>query len=117
MRKRVVHLDKMDDPYMSFVEMMRNQGSSGNQVPFLLGKVISASPLLIQAGNIQLEREDLLINEALISGYTRKVEVRPDISDSYNADIETKDDFKINDQVILLMSPDQQQFILLCKVR
>lgn len=117
MRKRVVLLDKKDDPYLSFIAMMREQGNKDNPVPFLVGKVISASPLLIQAGSIQLEREDLLINEMILSGYKRNVNIKPEASSEYKAEIETKDDFKVNDQVILLMSQDQQQFVLICKVR
>lgn len=130
MRKKVVPLSKVDNPYMNLAEIMKN--SKGTEtVPFFIGKVISAEPLLVQAGNIQLERDDMLINEFLLKNHKRKVHIKSKNMDAdldskkdfkvsnidmYESEIETEDDFKAGEQVILLMSIDQQQFVLLCKV-
>lgn len=124
-------MDKLDNPYLNLAEMMKkNKGT--NIVPFFIGKVISANPLLVQAGNIQLERDDMLINEFLLKNHKRKVHIKSknmdaDLNskkdfkvsniDMYESEIETEDDFKAGEQVVLLMSTDQQQFVLLCKVR
>lgn len=124
-------MDKLDNPYLNFAEMM-NKNKGKNIVPFFIGKIISDNPLLIQAGNIQLERDDLLINEFLLKNHKRKVHIKSKNMDAdldskkdfkvsdidmYESEIETEDDFKAGDQVVLLMSTDQQQFVLLCKVR
>lgn len=98
-------MDKEDNPYMNLLAIMRQQGAVSNPVPFMLGSVISSMPLLIQVGEIQLERDELMIN----TSYLLESPVKGLDYNEYS--------FKVGEQLALLMSQDQQQFILLCKVR
>lgn len=136
-------MDKLDDPYNTIVQSMREEGAASNPTPFFVGEVLTPNPLLIQVGDIQLEREDVLINEMLLSGHTRKLQLEHtsvtgdttassggsgyaeyashshSINDMAIASgtYITLDDFQSGDKLVLLMSQDQQQFIVLCKVR
>lgn len=83
-------MDSRDDPYLNLLEIMQGQNKAAN--PYLIGIVISANPLLIETNDIQLDRNDILINQ----------------------DITT---FEVNDKVVFLVSNDQEEFILICKVR
>lgn len=124
-------MDKQDNPYLNLLEIMQNQSK---EIPksFVIGSVLSAEPLNIKvAENIILDREDMLINDFLLAKYNRKIRVKgnginegvsPEVSltasDMTDVEVETlEDSLKAGDKVILLLSEDQQQFILLCKVR
>lgn len=91
-------MDVQDNPYMNLVEIMQKEGRVHNPIPYIKGKVVSTSPFLVEANSIPIEREEMLINESLLAS--------PNIEDC----------FKVGDRVVLL-SEDQQEFILLCKVR
>lgn len=138
-----------DNPYYTLLELMAAQGSINNPIPFLLGKITSVEPLLIQVNDLQLEREDLLISTRLLDKSKKvkiianKVEgtVTGSISGTCSGvdggsvsgsivdgklnglnmsegNIELLDPiFTIGDSVILLMSSDQQTFVLLDIVR
>lgn len=124
-------MDKQDNPYLNLLEIMQNQSK---EIPksFVIGSVLSAEPLSIKvAENIILDREDMLINDFLLAKYNRKIKVKgnsingdvsPEVNlvacDMTDVEVETlEDSLKTGDKVILLLSEDQQQFILLCKVR
>lgn len=118
-------MDSQDNPYSGLVELMQKEGAANNPIPYLLGIVISASPLIIQVNKIQIYRRDVLINTALLGGSQAGVT----LSGEAELDGAEKKDFKLTggtlttggglvagDQVVLL-TLDQQQYILLCKVR
>lgn len=138
-------MTKEDDPYLSFVGVMQEEGAVRNTSPYLIGEVKSTEPLVVRTEEVELTREDMLINEFLLTAYKRKL--RLDItqaegvsqsssggsgsgSDSYashnhgmntigipDGTFTTLEDFAIGDLVLLLMSSNQQQFILVCKLR
>ncbi len=126
-------MDNQDNPYINLLGLMRVEGSVNNPVPFLIGKVVSANPFLVQVDNIQLERKDLLINSELLSGTSKEVSISAEsvtgslntehggTLDSFNMTngsiININNNFSVSDKVVLLMSKNQQQFILICKVR
>ena len=122
-----------DNPYVSLIEGMRVEGSVNNPVPFMIGIVKSTSPLIVQVGEIEFDEEDLLINDFLLAGYKRKVKINASsvsgnvitehggTLNSFNmssGELETLDDvFKKGDRVVALISQDQQQIVIICKVR
>lgn len=114
-------MDKQDNPYLNLLQIMQNQ-SKGIPKSFVIGDVLSSEPLSIKVSeNIIIDRKDMLINDFLLSNYNRKVKikgtsVKGDVSPE--GEVETLEDYlKAGDKVVLLLSEDQQQFILLCKVR
>lgn len=136
-------MDDLDNPFITTIKLMRQNGEVNNPTPFFIGEVTSITPLIIQVGDIQLEREDVLINEILLAGYERKLElyttnatgqtVNSSGGSGYaeyashshgisniaikDGTYKTLDDFTKGDKLVLLMSQDQQQFVVLCKVR
>lgn len=98
-------MDLQDNPFMNLLEIMRQQGSVNNPVPFMIGSVINSMPLLVKVGEIQLERDDLLINKSYL------------LEEEIGGYDYTEKTFKVGEKLTLLMSQDQQQFILICKVR
>lgn len=86
-------MDKQDNPYLNLLQIMSNQQPI-SQPSFVIGKIINNDPLIVAINdNIQLNREDMFINELLL-----------------------KEAFDIGDKVVLLISEDHQNFILLAKV-
>lgn len=131
-----------DNPYISFVGMMRTEGAVNNPVPFFIGHVVSASPLRVQIGDIVIEREGLLVNELLLRGYTRHLQMGLtsvtgitgtrsggsgyDSFTSHNHDMNTLgipdgtftalDGLSAGDKVLTIISSDQQQIVVVCKL-
>lgn len=109
-------MDKLDNPYFSLLEIMQNQSPT---IPenFMVGTVLSSEPLNVEvAGNIILTQSDMLINNMLLAKYNRKVSIKTS-NITEDGEITTLDDsIKPGDKVVLLLSKDQQQFILLAKV-
>lgn len=132
-----------DNPFLSLVGFMREQGEINNPVPFYVGTVATAEPLTVQIGDITISRDVMKVNAFLLKGYSRRLrldetgatgqtEEKSDDRDSYEAfsshshnqrtigipdgTYTTLDDFSEGDEVLLLMSADQQQFILICKL-
>lgn len=123
-------MNNEDNPFMTLAENIKNMGSNKQQL-FYIGKVISIAPLVVDIGELQLDREDLLINKDLLKGIKRKVKINAttvtgnvvtehsgtlktfDMQDGYIENLE--DIFKINDKVVLITN-DQQLFVILCIV-
>ena len=130
-----------DNPYLSFIEMMRK--ACGGVSPFLIGKVTATAPLTVQVGDIPITRKNMKINKHLMTGYARQMRLDSTnatgatAAESYSTNDEeafrshshgqqtigipngtftTLDDFSVGDEVLLLVSADGQQFILLCKL-
>ena len=136
-------MDAFDDPFMSFVQLARDEGAAYNPVPFLIGDVACADPLLIQVGELQLEREDVFINAMLLPGFSMDVALMPTqatgqteaseggsgeaayASHSHtinsigfeSGSIKKLDALKKHDKVVLLVNQEQTKFVVLCKVR
>ncbi len=131
-----------DDPFFSIIGIMRAEGAAGNPVPFLIGTISSTDPLIVRVGENQIGRENLKINTFLLKGYQRRLQLattqavgqtgsrsgggNDEAFSSHNHDqntigipdgtFTTLDDFAVGDEVLLLVSTDKQQFILLCKL-
>lgn len=79
-----------DNPYINLIELIKELGSENNPIPYMTGKVISTNPLVVDIGEIQLGKEEILVNKDLI--------------------------LEIGDTVVTLVSANKQQFVLLCRV-
>lgn len=134
--------NEKDNPYNNFLGIMREQGEMNNPVPFLIGEVKTANPLTVAIGDIVLERKDLKINSFLLKGYQRRWNLATTTATGVTGErsggggdasfashshdqhtlgvpdgtFTTLDDFAAGDEVLILMSQDQQQYILVCKL-
>ncbi len=135
-------MNAADDPYFNWLEMMRREGAAAVDAPYLIGTVLSVSPLKVQVGELEIERKRLKINSFLLTGYARRWNLA--LTDAigqtdsqaggghYEAfsahahgqetigvpdgTFTTLDDFFVGDEVLLLRSADGQQYILICKL-
>ncbi len=131
-----------DNPYNNFLDIMRKAGADLINAPYFIGTVISAAPLKIQVGELEIERKSLKINSFLLKDYQRRWNLAlteavgqtdsqsgggGDESFSSHAHNQqtigvpdgtftTLDDFFVGDEVLLLRSADGQQYILICKL-
>ena len=55
------------DPYVEIIKTMRKEGSANNPMGLMIGKVVSVEPLRVSLGDVELERENLLIDENIVS--------------------------------------------------
>lgn len=83
--------NNIDNPYFSLAEQLKKQGEN-NMQSVIIGKIVSVSPLLINGNNMQLDQGDILISKSLL-----------------NYEFRTGMD-------VLLLTADNQQFILICEV-
>mgnify|MGYP002601387170 FL=1 len=96
---------------------------------FFIGTVVQPNPLIVKIGDLQIERENMKVNQALLAGYSRRMSMgtagatgsttKGDSISSIGISggtFTTQDGLKAGEQVVLLKSGDGQQYILLCKV-
>jgi len=56
----------MNDPYSNIITTMQTQGAKLNPPTLTIGTVISIKPLTISTGDLQLNKNNILISERLI---------------------------------------------------
>lgn len=101
----------MKNPYSELLNLMREQGAKYNPPTIEIGEVISPNPVKIKLGDLQLDKDDVLINDFLLQGYKRQLKVNG-ITNEY----ETTDTLKKGDLLAIMPAGDRQRFIVLCKV-
>ncbi len=94
--------------------------------PIMLGQIIQAEPLRLQANGLTIEQDSILVNEGMKKGYSPKL-IAPDplpgtCPDGATSTPVTEDQLvrgtfalEKGDQVVV-MSPDGQTYYILCKV-
>jgi len=116
-----------DNPYSAFWNVVRADSAERASPSWLLGKVITVQPLVVQCGGQNLSGSDLLCNIQLLK-HDRDLKQRnitgeliepPPIGvvDGTLDSTATHDHLlESGDQVAMLMSGDGQHFVVLCKV-
>lgn len=106
-----------ENPYTNLLGLMRDQGAKNNPTVCVLGKIVSVSPLKIQAGGVELSDDDLLVNSSLKSGYERKIDFSGtvcEVSGASGTATTTKAAYAVGDTALLIPSADQQQYYFIC---
>ena len=62
----------MKDPYSRLINHMREQGAKYNTPYVQVGVVVTADPLTIKLGDLQIGKENLLVADYLLPDYARK---------------------------------------------
>lgn len=101
----------MKNPYSELVKIMQEQGAKFNPPTIEIGEVISPNPLKIRLGDLQIDKDNILINDFLLQGYQRQFKVNG-ITNEYEA----IDTLKKGDLLAILPTEDRQTYIVLCKV-
>lgn len=102
------------DPYSKILDSMQRQGKKFNPPGICRGTVTSPPPnLIIEVNNMPLYKEDILIADYLLSGYSRQVSITNDTGTSIST---TDAALKEGDQVAIMPTIDMQTWLVLCKV-
>ena len=86
---------------------MRTQGGKNNTPYVQIGLVVSADPVTIKIGDLQIGKDNLLVADHILPGYERK---------TTGGDITFTDGLKSNDIVALIPTLDEQTYIVLARV-
>ncbi len=100
-----------DNPYNKLIQQMKKQGKSVNTPSIQIGRVVSASPLMIQIGDLQIDRANILIADYLLNGYSRDA-----VIDDMSGTLKLGPSLKANDRLAILPTSDKQTYIVLAKV-
>ena len=101
----------MRNPYSAILEHMREQGGKNNTPYVEIGLVVSADPLVIKLGDLQIGKENLLVAAELLPGYERQITL-----DGIPKNLAYTDGFQADDTVALIPTLDGQTYIVLTKV-
>lgn len=130
-----------DDAYQSLVQIMREEGGAGLPAsPYFIGEVVTASPLVIKIGDLQIEQKNMKINAYLLPGYSRQMGLattgasgrtgeesggggEESFSSHSHAQgtigvpsgtFTTQDTLRVGMKVLMLASSDGQQYVVIC---
>lgn len=98
------------DPYLSLLDLMKGEQKG---IFALIGTVASASPIKIVVSGLELDKDDLLVNEMLLSGYQRTLS----LPEGGGAGTWTDSGIEAGDKVLLLPTADMQQYLVACVVK
>lgn len=123
-------MNREDNVYFTLAEKLTGLKSDVS-TGIYIGNVTSVSPLLIICEGLQLDRKDLLINKDILKDTKRKVkvvasEVTGNVKTEHGGTLDSfsmaegtvtniENKFSVGSKVVLL-SQDNQKFILLCEV-
>ena len=130
--------DIKDNPYSKLIEQMQRQGKNMNTPSIQIGRVVSPDPLTVEIGELQIDKDNILISDSLLSDYKRNIKLsNTNVSGSTNnaeiedkgshehnidslsinsANIEFTDRLKTDDKLAILSTENKQTYIILAKV-
>lgn len=104
-----------DNPYSKILEVTESEPDKNN---VMIGEVISASPLVVQIGDLPIYREDMLIADYLLSGYSRNYSTDRLIPNgSSSGNIRYTDTINSGDKLAVLQTGDKQLYIIIARVK
>lgn len=127
-----------ENPYSKMIEIMQKQGSTSNPPAIEIGEVISPNPLTVKIGDLQVDKDNILIADYLLKEYKRKIKV-PKVTATgetnsasvgdhgthkhsvdeigiNEVEITFLDTFKQGDKLAIIPTSDRQTFIILARV-
>lgn len=105
------------DGISTILNIMRTQGAKDNPPSLMLGKVSCINPILVQIGDLQLDKDDLYINKTLLE-YNRDINLSITVaSDTVVVNsLPCKTLLKTDSIVVLYPIENNQKYIVLCEV-
>lgn len=114
-----------DNPYNKFLELMREEGAYSNTTGVIIGVVKSVTPLLINIGKVDLDKDNLLVSSMLLDNYKRNVSIETSFNtenlDRFDGiitgDMVINDvGLKVDDKVAVIQLSNQVEFLIIDKV-
>lgn len=104
-----------DNPYSKILELTESEQDKDN---VMIGEVVSASPLIVQIGDLQIDRDNILISDYLLSGHSRNYSTDRLIPNgSSSGNIRYTDTVKVGDKLAVLQTSDKQLYIIIARVK
>lgn len=117
---------------------MKKQGATSNPPTIAIGEVISSNPLVIRIGDLQIDKDNILITDYLLKDYKRKIKIpeatatgetnNVSVGDHgthkhsvdnigiNEVEITFLDTLKAGDRLAILPTSDKQNYIILARV-
>lgn len=89
---------RTDSPFAKLLGMMREEGGAYNPPSILLSEVVTAEPLTIKVGELQIDRDNLLVADYLLNN-----------TEMWNGLV-------AGDLLAVMPTEDRQTFIILARV-
>jgi len=127
-----------DNPYSKLIEQMKKQGATSNPPSVQIGEVISPNPLTIRIGDLQIDKDNILIADYLLKDYKRKIKIQEVVATGETNNVSVGDHgthkhsvdkigineveiiyldtFKQGDKLAVLSTEDKQTYIILARV-
>ena len=127
-----------DNPYSKIIEQMKKQGATSNPPTIAIGEVISSNPLTVKIGDLQIDKDNILITDYLLKDYKRKIKIpeatatgetnNVSVGDHgthkhsvdnigiNEVEITFLDTLKAGDRLAILPTSDKQNYIILARV-
>jgi hypothetical protein len=127
-----------DNPYSKLIEQMKKQGATSNPPSVQIGEVISPNPLTIRIGDLQIDKDNILMADYLLKEYKRKVKIPEATATGETNNVSVGDHgthkhsvdkigineveiifldtFKQGDKLAVLSTEDKQTYIILARV-
>ncbi len=127
-----------ENPYSKMVELMKKQGATSNPPSVQIGEVISPNPLTIRIGDLQIDKDNILIADYLLKDYKRKIKIPEVVATGETNNVSVGDHgthkhsvdkigineveiifldtFKQGDKLAALSTEDKQTYIILARV-
>lgn len=88
----------LDNPYAGIVNLMREQGGKNNSPDIMLGEVLTPFPeLTIKTGDVQLDKDNLLMADYLMPGYKRSYYMKGVMHASYSGNFASTNSVNVGD--------------------
>lgn len=107
-----------DNPYSKMVEIMKKQGSASNPPSIQTGTVVSPEPLVVKVGELQIDKDSILISDYLLKEYEREYQTSSDrITWGDTNYIKYTDTLRKGDLLAILPVEDRQLYIILARLK
>lgn len=105
-----------ENPYSKLLEITKAQKETRDNV--LIGEVISSAPLTISVGELQIDKDNILVADYLLNNYSRRYSTNRTIPNG--SDIGTMtytDGINVGDRLAMLQTADRQLYIIIARVK
>jgi hypothetical protein len=103
------------DARSRLLKLMEKHGGKNNPPLISLAVVVNVPPnLIIQTGDVQITKENILISDILLNNYYRQVSINS--NSVISGQINFVDTLSIGDQLAVQEIEDGQTYIILCRV-
>src|SRR5690554_6524549 len=64
-----------NNPFSDLVGVIQQQGASNNSPTVEIGTVVSPNPLIVNIGDLPVDKDNLLVADHLLNGYKRQLTI------------------------------------------